>query len=54
MSRFLASENQLLNPPQPFKDANGNIHIPIAQAMKVIAERGLPVRPNPPPEGATH
>jgi hypothetical protein len=50
MSRFLASENGLLNPPQPFKDAGGNIHISISQAMKVLAERGLPVRPNPPPE----
>jgi hypothetical protein len=52
MAKFLASENDLLYPPQPFKDANGNIHIPISQAMRVIAERGLPVRPNPPPEGA--
>jgi hypothetical protein len=53
MSRFLASENELLNPSQPFKDSNGAIHIPISQAMKVIAERGLPVRPNPPPESNT-
>jgi hypothetical protein len=51
MSRFLASENELLNPPQPFKDSNGAIHIPVSQAMKIIAERGLPVRPNSPPEG---
>jgi len=50
MSRFRASEQELLDPPQPFKDASGTIHIPIAQAMKLIAERGLPVRPNPPPE----
>jgi len=50
MNKFLASENELLNPPQPFKDASGTIHISISQAMKVIAERGLPVRPNPPPK----
>jgi hypothetical protein len=50
MTKFLASENELLNPPQPFKDASGAIHISISQAMKLIEERGLPVRPNPPPE----
>src|SRR5271157_1069338 len=48
MSKSLASEQELLNPPQPFKDANGAIHIPISQAMKLIEERGLPVRPNAP------
>ena len=48
MTRFLASENDLLNPTQPFRDAAGDIHIPISQAMKLIEERGLPVRPNPP------
>ena len=50
MTKFVASEQELLNPPQPFKDASGAIHIPISQAMKIIADRGLPVRPNPPPE----
>jgi len=50
MTRFLTSEEELLNPPQPFKDPSGAIHIPISQAMKLIEERGLPVRPNPPPE----
>jgi hypothetical protein len=54
MTKFLVSENELLNPPQPFKDANGNIHISISQAMKLIEERGLPVRPNPPAEDAKH
>jgi hypothetical protein len=54
MTRFLASEQALLNPPQPFKDANGTIHIPVSQAMKLIEERGLPVRPNPPPEDMKH
>ena len=46
--RFLSSEQELLNPPQPFKDSTGAIHIPISQAMKLIEERGLPVRPNAP------
>ncbi len=49
MSKFLYSENELLNPSQPFKDASGAIHIPISQAMKLIEERGLPVRPPAPP-----
>ena len=48
MSKLLASEQELLNPPQPFKDSNGTIHIPISQAMKLIEERGLPVRANAP------
>ena len=54
MTRFLASEQELLDPPQPFKDASGAIHIPISQAMKLIEERGLPVRPNSPPEEMKH
>ena len=48
MSKFLHSEDELLNPPQPFKDSTGAIHIPISEAMKLIVERGLPVRPNAP------
>jgi len=54
MTRFLVSEQELLDPPQPFKDASGAIHIPISQAMKLIEERGLPVRPNSPPEEMKH
>jgi hypothetical protein len=54
MTKFLAAENKLLNPPQPFRDASGTVHIPISQAMKLIEERGLPVRPNPPPQDAKH
>ena len=38
-----------MNPPQPFTDPSGAVHISIDQAMKLIAERGLPVRPNKPP-----
>lgn len=50
MSSFLASEQKILNPEQPFTDANGTIHIPISDAMKLIEQR-LQVRPNaPPPE----
>jgi len=49
MSKFLSTEQELLNAPQPFKDSTGAIHIPISQAMKLIEERGLPVRPNTPP-----
>lgn len=46
MRQFLHAEQELLNPPQPFKDSTGAIHIPIAQAMKLVEERGLPLRPN--------
>ena len=49
MARFLNSENALLNVKQPFADASGAIHIPITLAMQLIVDRGLPVRPNPPP-----
>ena len=51
MSKYFAAENDLLNVKQPFLDPNGNVHIPIGMAMQLVAERGLPVRPNaPPPE----
>ena len=40
MDRFLATEQELLDPPQPFKDTSGTIHIPISQAWTLIAERG--------------
>jgi hypothetical protein len=51
MDKFLYSEQKTLNPDQPFMDPSGAIHIPISQAMKLIEQRGLPVRPNaPPPE----
>jgi hypothetical protein len=53
MSKFLSSEHELLNAPQPFKDSTGAIHIPISQAMKLIEERGLPVRPNSEPGGSS-
>jgi hypothetical protein len=51
MDHFLGAEQELLNIKQPFTDSNGAVHIPISMAMQLIAERGLPVRPNaPPPE----
>ncbi|MGA2903321.1 MAG: hypothetical protein ABSD98_05800 [Candidatus Korobacteraceae bacterium] len=50
MSRFVNSEQELLNVKQPFADPSGAIHIPISLAMQLMVERGLPVRPNPPPE----
>ena len=46
MDKFLYSEQKTLNPDQPFMDQSGAVHIPISQAMKLIEERGLPVRPN--------
>jgi len=48
MQDYLQSERKLLNPDQPFQDASGAIHIPVSLAMKLVVERGLPVRPNPP------
>ena len=49
MNKFLASEQETLNPPQPFTDSTGAVHIPISLAMKLVEERGLPVRPSAPP-----
>ena len=50
MEKFLSSEQKVLDTNQPFKDASGTIHISISDAMKLIEERGLPVRPNAPPD----
>ncbi|MGD0930640.1 MAG: hypothetical protein ABR902_08320 [Candidatus Korobacteraceae bacterium] len=50
MRQYVSSEQELLNPKQPFADPSGAIHIPISQAMRLIVERGLPQRPNAPPE----
>jgi hypothetical protein len=49
MSKFLKTEEQMLNPEQPFTDSTGAVHISISQAMKLLEERGLPVRPGAPP-----
>jgi len=53
MSQFLSSEQELLTVKQPFTDPSGAVHIPIALAMQLIVERGLPVRPNGPPPDLT-
>ncbi len=54
MDKFLAAEQETLDPQQPFMDSTGVVHIPISQAMKLIEQRGLPVRPNaPPPDSNT-
>jgi hypothetical protein len=49
MQQYVGSEQNLLNPSQPFTDSSGAVHIPITLAMKLIAERGLPTRPSAPP-----
>ncbi len=48
MNNFLNREKNILYPAEPFEDSAGAIHIPINQAMGLIVERGLPVRPNVP------
>jgi hypothetical protein len=49
MEKFLASEQAALDAQHPFMDRSGVVHIPISQAMTLIEQRGLPVRPNAPP-----
>jgi hypothetical protein len=49
MNDFLQRERDILYPEQPFEDSAGTVHIPINQAMSLIVERGLPVRPSAPP-----
>lgn len=49
MSEFVQQEQDLLHVKEPFTDSQGAVHIPISMAMQLIAERGLPVRPNAPP-----
>lgn len=51
MSKYFTAESDVLDVKQPFMDPSGAVHIPISMAMQLIAQRGLPVRPNaPPPE----
>lgn len=45
MNRLLQSEHKILYADQPFLDSTGTVHLPIREAMKLIEERGLPVRP---------
>ena len=45
MSNLLNAEHKILYPEQPFVDKNGTVHLPITEAMQLIVERGLPVKP---------
>jgi hypothetical protein len=45
MDQFLQSEHRILYADGPFVDQNGTVHLPINEAMKLIVERGLPVKP---------
>ena len=49
MNKMLQSEEKVLYPTEPFKDSTGAIHIPITEAMRLIEQQGLPVRPEAPP-----
>jgi hypothetical protein len=49
MDSLLHREHQILYPSQAFEDSTGTVHIPINQAMALIVERGLPVKPSTPP-----
>ncbi len=44
MSKFKAEEDLRLYPSQPYQTSDGAIHININDAMKLIAQRGLPTR----------
>lgn len=46
MRAFLSQEEILLK-AKPWKDQQGNIHLPVEDAMKLIAQRGLPTRSGP-------
>jgi hypothetical protein len=52
MDQLLESEHKILYPEEPFVDQNGTVHLPIHDAMKLIVERGLPVKPANPPTTA--
>jgi hypothetical protein len=45
MDHFLASEHKILYTDEPFLDQTGTVHLPIHDAMKLIVERGLPLKP---------
>jgi hypothetical protein len=47
MARFYAEEMQQLNGTGWIDKANGTVHIPIATAMRTIAEEGIPGWPAP-------
>lgn len=45
MDQLLQSEHKLLYTDEAFVDPNGTVHLPINEAMKLIVDRGLPVKP---------
>ena len=49
MDQLLQSEHKILYADEPFVDQSGTVHLPINEAMKLIVERGLPVKPANPP-----
>ena len=57
MSKFKAEEDLRLYPSQPYQTSDGVIHININDAMKLIAQRGLPTRQpgqDQPAQGSTN
>jgi len=45
MKELLESEHKILYADQPFVDKSGTVHLPIDEAMRIIEQRGLPVKP---------
>ncbi|HVP56305.1 MAG TPA: hypothetical protein VMU45_15040 [Candidatus Eisenbacteria bacterium] len=45
MKQLLDREHKILYAEQPFVDQSGTVHLPINEAMKLVVERGLPVKP---------
>ncbi len=46
LNKFRAREEEILNSYGWVDEANGRAHIPIEQAINVVAKTGLPTRPN--------
>ena len=45
MKGLLDQAHAKLYPTEAFEDKNGTVHLPINDAMKLVVERGLPVKP---------
>jgi hypothetical protein len=45
MNDLQSAEHKILYASQPFVDANGTVHLPIQDAMNIIVQKGLPVKP---------
>jgi hypothetical protein len=52
MNKFSISEEEVLTTYGPSNQTAGADHIPIEQAMQIIAKQGLPTRPQPPDNAA--